>query len=162
MTSSVSRIARSVIRLAWPVLDRGSCGDRERRARHRDGRPLQRGGPRRGRDRGSVYFSVFIGLMGVIQALSADCPRSSSAESSSRGSARKRVRRSGSRSAWRPRGPVARVSRALPAALERAAGGRGAHAGYLQGIAWALPAMLLFRVFFRAHDRGVAAARGHV
>src|SRR6267154_2068227 len=31
---------------------RAAGGDRERRARHRDGGPLQRGGPRRGRDRG--------------------------------------------------------------------------------------------------------------
>src|SRR5260370_17419999 len=70
MTSSVSRIARSVIRLAWPVLVAqlaviaSGVLDTVMAGRYSavDLAAVGIGA--------SVYFSVFIGLMGVVPALS--------------------------------------------------------------------------------------------
>src|SRR5882762_6035954 len=70
MTSSTSRIARSVIRLAWPVLVAqlaviaSGVLDTVMAGRYSavDLAAVGIGA--------SVYFSVFIGLMGVVQALS--------------------------------------------------------------------------------------------
>jgi MATE family multidrug resistance protein len=96
----------------------------------------------------SVYFSVFIGLMGVIQALSPIVGQLFG------GKHFERIGEETRQTAWLALmlsalgvlllaypDPFLRLSGA-PAEVETRT------RAYLQGIAWALPAMLLFRVFF--------------
>jgi len=96
----------------------------------------------------SVYFSVFIGLLGVVQALSPIAAQLFGAKQL------ERIGEETRQTAWLALGlaalgvtllahpePFLRLSSA-PAEVEAKT------RAYLQGIAWALPAMLLFRVFF--------------
>jgi len=96
----------------------------------------------------SVYFSVFIGLMGVVQALSPIAGQLFG------GKQYDRIGEETRQTAWLAVAlsalgvvllafpdPFLRLSGAPPEVEVRAR-------AYLQGIAWALPAMLLFRVFF--------------
>jgi len=140
-----------------PVLVAQLAVDRERRPRHRDGGPLQRGGPRCLSGSGEASISAFfIGLMGVVQALSAIAAAALRRKAASRGSARKRANGSGSRSGLRARvlllafpEPSWRLSSAPPEV-------DGPHRGpNLQGIAWALRDAPLSRVF-RAHAAAVS------
>src|SRR3989441_6807123 len=109
----------------------------------------------------SVYFSVFIGLLGVVQALSPIAAQLFG------GKQLERIGEETRQTAWLALGlavlgvlllafpePFLRLSSAPPEVEARTR-------AYLQGIAWAPPAMLLFRVFFCAHHRGVPASRGH-
>src|SRR2546425_8925285 len=109
----------------------------------------------------SVYFSVFIGLMGVVQALSPIAAQLFG------GKQLERIGEETRQTVWLALGlgalgvlllafpePFLRLSSAPPEVEARTR-------AYLQGIAWAPPAMLLFRVFFCAHHRGVPATRGH-
>jgi len=96
----------------------------------------------------SVYFSVFIGLLGVVQALSPIAAQLFGAKQ------HERIGEETRQTAWLALGlaalgvtllahpePFLRLSSA-PEEVEAKT------RAYLQGIAWALPAMLLFRVFF--------------
>lgn len=96
----------------------------------------------------SIYFSVFIGLMGVVQALSPIAGQLFG------GKHYERIGEETRQTAWLALAlsvagvlmlafpdPFLRLSGA-PAEVEART------RAYLQGIAWALPAMLLFRVFF--------------
>jgi MATE family, multidrug efflux pump len=96
----------------------------------------------------SVYFTVFIGLMGVVHALSPIAAQLFG------GKQYERIGEETRQTAWLALAlsalgvlllafpdPFLRLSSAPPEVEERTR-------AYLQGIAWALPAMLLFRVFF--------------
>jgi MATE family multidrug resistance protein len=148
MTSDVSRIARSVVRLAWPVLVAqlaviaSGVLDTVMAGRYSavDLAAVGIGA--------SVYFSVFIGLMGVVQALSPIAAQLFG------GKQFERIGEETRQTVWLALGlgalgvlllafpePFLRLSSAPPEVEVRTR-------AYLQGIAWALPAMLLFRVFF--------------
>lgn len=96
----------------------------------------------------SIYFSVFIGLLGVVQALSPIAAQLYGAQHF------ERIGEETRQTAWLALGlavfgvlllafpdPFLRLSGAPPEVEVRTR-------AYLQGIAWAVPAMLLFRVFF--------------
>jgi MATE family multidrug resistance protein len=96
----------------------------------------------------SVYFSIFIGLLGVVQALSPIAAQLFG------GKHYERIGEETRQTAWLALGlaalgvallahpePFLRLSSAPPEVEAKTR-------AYLQGIAWALPAMLLFRVFF--------------
>ena len=148
MSSSTSRIARGIARLAWPVLvaqlaviasgvlDTAMSG----RYGAVDLAAVGIGA--------SVYFSVFIGLMGVVVALSPIAAQLYG------GKQHARIGEEARQTAWLALGlaalgvlllafpdPFLRLSSAPPEVEARTR-------AYLHGIAWALPAMLLFRVFF--------------
>ena len=148
MTSSVSRIARAVVRLAWPVLVAqlaviaSGVLDTMMAGRYSavDLAAVGIGA--------SVYFSVFIGLLGVVQALSPIAAQLYG------GKQYDRIGEETRQTAWLATGlavlgvlllafpePFLELSSAPPEVEVRTR-------SYLQGIAWALPAMLLFRVFF--------------
>src|SRR5258705_814756 len=148
MTSAVSRIAKAVVRLAWPVLVAqlaviaSGVLDTVMAGRYSavDLAAVGIGA--------SVYFSVFIGLMGVVQALSPIAAQLFG------GKQLERIGEETRQTVWLALGlgalgglllafpePFLRLSRAPPAVAARTR-------AYLHGIAWALPAMLLFRVFF--------------
>ena len=143
MTSAVSRIAKAVVRLAWPVLvaqlaviasgvlDTVMAG----RYSSVDLAAVGIGA--------SVYFSVFIGLMGVVQALSPIAAQLFG------GKQYERIGEETRQTAWLALGlavlgvlllafpdPFLRLASAPPEVEARTR-------AYLQGIAWALPAMLL-------------------
>src|SRR5258705_7504711 len=148
MTSSVSRIARSVIRLVWPVLVRQlAVIARGGLAPMMAGRyaAVALAGVGIGR---TLFFSVPIGMMGVVQALSPIAAQLFG------GKQPERVGDETRQTVWLALGlgalgvlllafpePFLRLSSAPPEVEARTR-------AYLQGIAWALPAMLLFRVFF--------------
>ena len=96
----------------------------------------------------SVYFSVFIGLMGVVQALSPIAGQLFG------GKHYERIGEETRQTAWLAFAlSVAGVLMlAFPEPFLRLSGApaevEARTRAYLQGIAWALPAMLLFRVFF--------------
>ena len=148
VTSPVPRIARSIVRLAWPiliaqlaviasgVLDTVMAG-------HYSAVDLAAVGIG-----ASVYFSVFIGLMGVVQALSPIAGQLFG------GKHYARIGEETRQTIWLALAlstlgvlllafpePFLRLSGAPPEVETRTR-------AYLEGIAWALPAMLLFRVFF--------------
>ena len=148
MTSSISRIARGIVRLAWPVLVAqlaviaSGVLDTVMSGRYSavDLAAVGIGA--------SVYFSVFIGLMGVVVALSPIAAQLYGAKQHAR------IGEETRQTVWLALGlaafgvlllafpdPFLRLSSA-PAEVEVRT------RAYLQGIAWALPAMLLFRVFF--------------
>lgn len=148
MTSNVSRIARSIGRLAWPVLVAqlaviaSGVLDTIMAGRYSavDLAAVGIGA--------SVYFSVFIGLMGVVLALSPIAAQLYG------GKHYDRIGEETRQTAWIAAGlavfgvlllafpePFLRLSGA-PAEVEAKT------RAYLHGVAWALPAMLLFRVFF--------------
>jgi MATE family multidrug resistance protein len=148
MSSSVSRIAKAVVRLAWPVLVAqlaviaSGVLDTVMAGRYSavDLAAVGIGA--------SVYFSVFIGLMGVVQALSPIAAQLFG------GKQLERIGEETRQTVWLALGlavlgvlllafpePFLRLSSAPPEVEARTR-------AYLQGIAWALPAMLLFRVFF--------------
>ncbi len=147
-TSSVPRIARAVVRLAWPVLVAqlaviaSGVLDTMMAGRYSavDLAAVGIGA--------SVYFSVFIGLLGVVNALSPIAAQLYG------GKQHERIGEETRQTAWLGAGlavlgvlllafpdPFMRLSGAPPEVESRTR-------AYLQGIAWALPAMLLFRVFF--------------
>ncbi len=148
MTSSFPRIARDIVRLAWPVLvaqlaviasgvlDTVMAG-------HYSAVDLAAVGIG-----ASVYFSVFIGLLGVVQALSPIAAQLYGAKQN------ERIGEETRQTAWLSLGlallgvlvlafpePYLRLFGTPPEVESRTR-------AYLYGIAWALPAMLLFRVFF--------------
>ncbi|MGB5082188.1 MAG: MATE family efflux transporter [Burkholderiales bacterium] len=148
MSASFPRIAGSVARLAWPVLVAqlaviaSGVLDTIMAGRYSavDLAAVGIGA--------SVYFSVFIGLLGVVQALSPIAAQLFG------GKQYERIGEETRQTAWLALAlaalgvlllaypePFLRLSDAPPdvEAKTRA---------YLHGIAWALPAMLLFRVFF--------------
>src|SRR6266849_4841338 len=148
MTSAVSRIAKAVVRLAWPVLVAqlaviaSGVLDTVMAGRYSavDLAAVGIGA--------SVYFSVFIGLMGVVQALSPIAAQLFG------GKQLERIGEETRQTIWLALGlavlgvlllafpePFLRLASAPPEVEARTR-------AYLQGIAWALPAMLLFRVFF--------------
>ena len=142
------RIARAVVRLAWPVLVAqlaviaSGVLDTVMAGRYSavDLAAVGIGA--------SVYFSVFIGLLGVVQALSPIAAQLFG------GKHYERIGEETRQTAWLALGlaalgvsllafpePFLRLSSAPPEVEAKTR-------AYLQGIAWALPAMLLFRVFF--------------
>src|SRR5258706_5663357 len=146
--SPVSRLARAVVRLAWPGLVAQLAGiasgvlDPVMAGRYSavDLAAVGIGA--------SVYFSVFIGLLGVVQALSPIAAQLFG------GKQFERIGEETRQTAWLALGLAVfgvlllafperflRLSSAPPEVEARTR-------AYLQGIAWALPAMLLFRVFF--------------
>ena len=148
MHSESSRTARAIARLAWPVLVAqlaviaSGVLDTVMAGRYSavDLAAVGIGA--------SVYFSVFIGLMGVVQALAPIVGQLFG------GGHYERIGEETRQTAWLALGlstlgvlllafpePFLRLSGA-PAEVEVRT------RAYLQGIAWALPAMLLFRVFF--------------
>lgn len=148
MTSTVPRIARSMVRLAWPVLVAqlaviaSGVLDTIMAGRYSavDLAAVGIGA--------SVYFSVFIGLLGVVQALSPIAGQLYG------GKQFDRIGEETRQTAWIAAGlavlgvlllafpePFLRLSSAPPEVEAKTR-------DYLQGVAWALPAMLLFRVFF--------------
>src|SRR2546428_6682191 len=148
MTSAVSRIAKAVVRLAWRVLVAqvgviaSGVLDTVRAGRYSAGDLAAVG------IGASVYFSVFIGWMGVVQ------PLSPIAAQLCGGKQLERMGEETRQPVWLALGlavlgvlllafpePFLRLSSAPPEVEARTR-------AYLQGIAWALPAMLLFRVFF--------------
>jgi MATE family multidrug resistance protein len=146
--SGFSSTARAIVRLAWPVLVAqlaviaSGVLDTVMSGRYSaiDLAAVGIGA--------SVYFSVFIGLMGVVQALSPIAGQLFG------GKHYERIGEETRQTAWLaltlsvlgvlllafPE-PFLRLSGAPPEVEARTR-------AYLQGIAWALPAMLLFRVFF--------------
>ena len=148
MHSEFSRIARSIVRLAWPVLVAqlaiiaSGVLDTVMAGRYSavDLAAVGIGA--------SIYFSVFIGLMGVVQALSPIAGQLFG------GKQYERIGEETRQTAWLaltlsalgvlllafPE-PFLRLSSAPPEVEARTR-------DYLQGIAWGLPAMLMFRVFF--------------
>jgi MATE family multidrug resistance protein len=96
----------------------------------------------------SVYFSVFIGLMGVVQALSPIAGQLFG------GKHYERIGEETRQTAWLALALSAAgvLMLAFPDPFLRLSGApaevEARTRSYLQGIAWALPAMLLFRVFF--------------
>lgn len=148
MSFSLPRIARGIARLAWPVLVAqlaiiaSGVLDTIMAGRYSavDLAAVGIGA--------SVYFSVFIGLMGVVVALSPIAAQLYGAKQYAR------IGEETRQTAWLALGlaalgvlllafpdPFLRLSSA-PAEVEART------RDYLHGIAWALPAMLLFRVFF--------------
>ncbi len=146
--SEFSRIARGIARLAWPVLVAqlaviaSGVLDTIMAGRYSavDLAAVGIGA--------SVYFSVFIGLLGVVQALSPIAAQLYG------GKQYERIGEETRQTAWLALGlavfgvlllafpdPFLRLASAPPEVELRTQ-------AYLQGIAWALPAMLLFRVFF--------------
>ena len=148
MTSSVLRIVPAIFRLAWPVLvaqlaviasgvlDTVMAG-------HYSAVDLAAVGIGT-----SVYFSVFIGLLGMVQALSPIAAQLYG------GKQYERIGEETRQTAWLSLGlavlgvlvlafpePYLRLFGTPPEVESRTR-------AYLYGIAWALPAMLLFRVFF--------------
>src|SRR3989442_7204859 len=140
------RQSRGTTRLAGAR--RAAGCDRERRARHRDGGPLQRGGPRRGRDRGKRLFQRLHRIDGVVQALSPIAAQLFG------GKQLERIGEETRQTVWLALGlgVLGVLLLAFPEPFLRLAGAppqvEARTRAYLQGIAWALPAMLLFRVFF--------------
>src|SRR5882672_4904520 len=148
MGSSVSRLARSVIRLAWPVLVAqlaviaSGVLDTVMAGRYSavDLAAVGIGA--------SVYFSVFIGLLGVVQALSPIAAQLYGAKRDSQ------IGEEVRQTAWLALGlaVIGVLLLAFPEPFLRLAGAppevESRTRDYLLGIAWALPAMLLFRVFF--------------
>ena len=148
MTSTTPRTSRAIVRLAWPVLVAqlaviaSGVLDTIMSGRYSavDLAAVGIGA--------SVYFSVFIGLMGVVLALSPIAGQLFG------GKQYERIGEETRQTLWLALAlsalgvlllavpePFLRVSGAPPEVEERTR-------AYLQGIAWALPAMLLFRVFF--------------
>jgi MATE family multidrug resistance protein len=148
VTSSLPAIARSVVRLAWPVLvaqlaviatgvlDTIMAG----RYSAVDLAAVGIGA--------SVYFSVFVGLLGVVQALSPIAGQLFG------GKHYERIGEETRQTAWIALGlaavgvlllafpePFLRLADAPPEVEEKTR-------AYLLGVAWALPALLFFRVFF--------------
>ncbi len=148
MTLSVPRAARSIGRLAWPILvaqlavmatgvvDTVMAG-------HYSAVDLAAVGIG-----ASIYYSVFIGLLGVVQSLSPIAAQLYGAKEHAR------IGEEARQTAWLAGGlalcgvlllgfpePFLRLAGAPPEVEARTR-------TYLLGIAWALPAMLLFRVFF--------------
>src|SRR5882672_7639763 len=148
MGSSVSRLARSVIRLAWPVLVAqlaviaSGVLDTVMAGRYSavDLAAVGIGA--------SVYFSVFIGLLGVVQALSPIAAQLYGAKKDSQ------IGEEVRQTTWLALGLaiIGVLLLAFPEPFLRLAGAppevESRTHDYLLGIAWALPAMLLFRVFF--------------
>src|SRR5712692_3659987 len=148
MTSAVSRIAKAVVRLAWPVLVAqlaviaSGVLDTVMAGRYSavDLAAVGIGA--------SVYFSVFIGLMGVVQALSPIAAQLFG------GKQFERIGEETRQTVWLALGlgALGVLLLAFPEPFLRLAGAppevEARTRAYLQGIAWALPAMLLFRVFF--------------
>jgi len=148
LSSRISRIAKAVVRLAWPVLVAqlaviaSGVLDTVMSGRYSavDLAAVGIGA--------SVYFSVFIGLLGVVQSLSPIAAQLFG------GKQLERIGEETRQTAWLALGlgvlgvlllafpePFLRLSSAPPEVEVRTR-------AYLEGIAWALPAMLLFRVFF--------------
>ena len=148
MYSEFSRIARAVARLAWPVLVAQQAViasgvlDTVMAGRYGavDLAAVGIGA--------SVYFSIFIGLLGVLQALSPVAAQLFGARRYSE------IGEATRQTAWMAAGlavigvlllgfpdPFLQLLGAPPEVAVRAR-------AYLVGIAWATPAMLLFRVFF--------------
>jgi MATE family multidrug resistance protein len=148
VTSTFPHIARGIVRLAWPVLIAqlaviaSGVLDTIMAGRYSavDLAAVGIGT--------SVYFSVFIGLLGVVQALSPIAGQLFG------GKHYERIGEETRQTAWIAAGlavlgvlvlafpePFLRLSNAPPEVEEKTR-------AYLQGVAWALPAMLLFRVFF--------------
>ncbi len=146
--SEFPRIARAVVRLAWPVLVAqlaviaSGVLDTVMAGRYSavDLAAVGIGA--------SIYFSVFIGLMGVVQALSPIAGQLFG------GKHYERIGEETRQTAWLALAlsalgvlllafpePFLRLSSAPPEVETRTR-------DYLHGIAWALPAMLMFRVFF--------------
>jgi multidrug resistance protein, MATE family len=146
--SEFSRTVRAILRLAWPVLIAqlaviaSGVLDTVMAGRYSaiDLAAVGIGA--------SVYFSVFIGLMGVVQALSPIAGQLFG------GKHYERIGEETRQTAWLALAlsvlgvlllsfpePFLRLSGAPPEVEARTR-------DYLLGIAWALPAMLLFRVFF--------------
>jgi MATE family multidrug resistance protein len=148
VTSSLPGITRSIVRLAWPVLvaqlaviatgvlDTIMAG----RYSAVDLAAVGIGA--------SVYFSVFIGLLGVVHALSPIAGQLFG------GKHYERIGEETRQTAWVAVGlallgvlllafpePFLRLASAPPEVEEKTR-------AYLLGVAWALPALLLFRVFF--------------
>src|SRR5438067_490925 len=96
----------------------------------------------------SIYFSVFIGLLGVVQSLSPIAAQLYGAKKD------ERIGEETRQTAWLAAGLalVGVLLLAFPEPFLRLAGApaevEARTRGYLVGIAWALPAMLMFRVFF--------------
>ncbi|HMH18564.1 MAG TPA: MATE family efflux transporter [Burkholderiales bacterium] len=148
MTSSAPSIARSLVRLAWPVLIAqlaviaSGVLDTIMSGRYSavDLAAVGIGA--------SVYFSVFIGLMGVVLALSPIAAQLYGAKRDSQ------IGEEVRQTAWLALGlaVVGVLLLAFPEPFLRLAGAppevESRTRDYLLGIAWALPAMLLFRVFF--------------
>src|SRR5437660_230624 len=140
---------------------RAAGRDRERRARYGDGGPLQRGRPRRGRNRGKGLFQRlhrFDGGGASALTDSGAALRGEATRENRRGDASDRLA-----CVWprRARRHAARVSRTVPAARWRAAGGRGAHARLPSGHRLGAAGDASVSRFFRSHHRGVPAPRGH-
>jgi MATE family multidrug resistance protein len=148
LSASLLRIVRSIARLAWPVLVAQLAAiasgvlDTIMAGRYSalDLAAVGIGA--------SVYFSVFIGLLGVVQALSPIAAQLFG------GKQYERIGEETRQTAWLALGlsalgvmllahpePFLRLSSAPPAVEAKTR-------AYLVGVAWALPAMLLFRVFF--------------
>ena len=148
MTLPVSRAVRSIGRLAWPILvaqlavmatgvvDTVMAG-------HYSAVDLAAVGIG-----ASIYYSVFIGLLGVVQSLSPIAAQLFGAKEHAR------IGEEARQTVWLAAGlalcgvlllgfpePFLRLAGAPPEVEARTR-------TYLLGIAWALPAMLLFRVFF--------------
>ena len=148
MTSAVSRIAKAVVRLAWPVLVAqlaviaSGVLDTVMAGRYSavDLAAVGIGA--------SVYFSVFIGLLGVVQALSPIAAQLYGAKKDSQ------IGEEVRQTTWLALGLaiIGVLLLAFPEPFLRLAGAppevESRTHDYLLGIAWALPAMLLFRVFF--------------
>src|SRR5690349_6953166 len=148
MDPNTPRTARAIVRLAWPVLVAqlaviaSGVLDTVMAGRYSavDLAAVGIGA--------SVYFSVFIGLMGVVQALSPIAAQLYG------GKRYERIGEETRQTAWLALGlaVLGVLLLAFPEPLLRALGApqevETRTRAYLQGIAWALPAVLLFRVFF--------------
>src|SRR5437899_12056849 len=148
MTSAVSRIAKAVVRLAWPVLVAqlaviaSGVLDTVMAGRYSavDLAAVGIGA--------SVYFSVFIGLMGVVQALSPIAAQLFG------GKQLERIGEETRQTVWLAfgLGVLGVMLLASPEPFLRLAGAppevEARPRAYPRGLAWALPASLLFRVFF--------------
>ena len=148
MDPNTPRTARAIVRLAWPVLVAqlaviaSGVLDTVMAGRYSavDLAAVGIGA--------SVYFSVFIGLMGVVQALSPIAAQLYG------GKRYERIGEETRQTAWLALGlaVLGVLLLAFPEPLLQALGAppevEARTRAYLQGIAWALPAMLLFRVFF--------------
>ncbi len=148
MSAHFSRIARSIARLAWPVLVAqlaviaSGVLDTIMSGRYSavDLAAVGIGA--------SVYFSVFIGLLGVVQALSPIAAQLYG------GKQYDRIGEETRQTVWIAAGlaVIGVLLLAFPEPFLRLAGAppevEAKTRAYLHGVAWALPAMLLFRVFF--------------
>ena len=148
MDPNTPRTARAIVRLAWPVLvaqlaviasgvlDTVMAG-------HYSAVDLAAVGIG-----ASVYFSAFIGLMGVVQALSPIAAQLYG------GKHYETIGEETRQTVWLTLGlaTLGVLLLAFPGWLVELLGApqevEARTRAYLQGIAWALPAMLLFRVFF--------------